>query len=106
MNNNKLQHTPCGQNCQKCHFFRENCEGCMQKEGVPFWAKSAGMKICPIYNCSANIKKLEHCGLCKLYPCHTYLDLRDPSMTEEEWQNSLKERKLNLIRRRKEHCNK
>ena len=92
--------TPCGQDCRKCSYYQKDCKGCMVTDGVPFWANSIGMEICPIFDCAVNKKEVEHCGNCVKYPCDTYLNLRDPSISEEEWQKSLSERKANLMMRK------
>ena len=67
---------------------------------MPFWIEHAEFEICPVFTCAAKKKKIEHCGNCDSYPCKMYLDLRDPSMNDEEWNKSLSERKENLMRRK------
>jgi hypothetical protein len=42
---------------------------------------------------------LEHCGLCADFPCETFLVLRDPSLSDEEFERSLEKRKSALRRR-------
>jgi hypothetical protein len=56
--------------------------------------------ICPLYDCCRNQKKLDHCGLCAEFPCNTFNELRDPNMSDEEFQNSLNTRKRNLTVRK------
>ena len=89
--------TLCGQDCNDCHYYKKECEGCLKTGGIPFWANYVNLSICPIFNCAVNEKKVVHCGNCREYPCNTYLNLRDPSFDDEEWQKSLDYRKKNLI---------
>lgn len=93
--------TPCGQNCNDCGQFKYACRGCMNTEGVPFWIVQTPMDLCPIFSCCATGKELEHCGDCPEYPCSTYMGLRDPSMTDEEWDRSVSDRRTNLMSRKK-----
>lgn len=44
-------------------------------------------------------KQLEHCGLCPDFPCKTFFELRDPNMSDDEFNNSLAERQKELKRR-------
>jgi len=43
--------------------------------------------------------QLEHCGLCDQFPCKTFLELRDPNMSDEQFQISLDSRKNELKKR-------
>ncbi len=88
---------PCGTDCKTCSHFDNDCEGCRQRLGNPFWGKQFGMDICPIWDCAVNERKIEHCGNCGDFPCQNpYLDLRDPSMSDEEWDACNQERRENL----------
>jgi hypothetical protein len=42
---------------------------------------------------------MEHCGLCEDFPCRTFLELRDPNMSDEEMRESLEARQAALRRR-------
>ncbi len=90
---------PCGWFCTECSHFDKECTGCRQTEGKPFWISKSEMSVCTVYNCCTEQKTLEHCGLCSQMQCKTFLDLRDPSMSDEEFQKSLNERKANLLKR-------
>jgi hypothetical protein len=48
-----------------------------------------------------NKKHLEHCGWCEALPCQIFLELKDPAISEEEFQQSLMNRQEDL-RERKE----
>jgi hypothetical protein len=91
---------PCGLMCVSCPFLGKNCRGCGYVEGKPFWTDEYHIEVCPIYNCSMNRKNLEHCGLCDELPCEIFLELKDPNISEEEFQRSLKERQESLNERR------
>jgi hypothetical protein len=92
---------PCGLICSQCQFFENPCNGCGHVEGKPFWTTEIPEKICPIYDCCRNKKELEHCGLCKEFPCKIFLELRDPNASDKEFKKSLSERKKRLRLRKK-----
>jgi hypothetical protein len=88
---------PCGVSCSECSWLAKGCAGCRELNGKPFWTSEHTEKgVCPIYDCSVNNKKLQHCGECEKLPCQTFTGLRDPSMSDEEYQQSLKNRISNL----------
>ena len=89
---------PCGQLCSKCRQFKKQCAGCSNAKGKPFW--TAMLRVCPIYGCCTNNKRLEHCGLCDEFPCKTFVGLRDLEISSEQFEKSLDERKRSLIERR------
>jgi len=57
------------------------------------------LEICPLYDCCLNQKQLEHCGLCVDFPCETFNTLRDPNMSDDEFEKSLISRQQTLRRR-------
>jgi len=89
----------CGLNCGECPYLGKQCQGCGYVEGKPFWTAQLPSGICPFHDCCLNRKKVEHCGLCDEFPCKMFSELRDPSMSEEEFQTSLAKRKSALKRR-------
>jgi hypothetical protein len=91
---------PCGLYCGTCECLGVNCQGCGHQMGKPFWAAQFNMEICPLYDCSANKKEIEHCGMCNDLPCEIFISLRDPSLSDEEFEKSLAERQENLRRRK------
>lgn len=91
---------PCGIFCGDCEFLDKDCTGCRQVHGKPFWAEKYKMEVCRLYDCCVNEKTLEHCGLCEELPCEMFLSMRDPSMTDEEYEQSLKQRQSDLLRRK------
>ena len=90
----------CGLYCGSCEYFEKPCQGCGNVKGKPFWTAQMKDKICSLYNCCINQKKLEHCGLCNEFPCGIFITLRDPSLSEEEAEKALRDRQNELIRRR------
>lgn len=91
---------PCGLYCGECNFYRTQCAGCAAIKGKPFWAEQFGVEVCPLYDCPVNKNKLEHCGECGTFPCETFLTMRDPSQTDEQFNESLEQRRAVLQRRR------
>ena len=89
----------CGLYCGRCHHFNEKCAGCGNETGMPFWTEMMPAHICPLYDCCRNGRKLEHCGLCEDFPCSVFLELRDPSISDEEFKASLASRQRELKRR-------
>ena len=53
------------------------------------------------YTIAASTKKqLEHCGLCNEFPCKTFTDLRDPSLSDEGAKQALHARENELLKRK------
>jgi len=83
----------CGLLYDQCEYFNSSCTGCQAVQGSTFWAQEAfSDKICPLYQCSVMDKGYSHCGQCPELPCKNYTDLRDPNISEEEYNQSIKER--------------
>jgi hypothetical protein len=80
----------CGLICDECEFFNKTCTGCHYVKGSTFWAKEMlPNKVCPMYDCSVNIKKFKDCGDCPELPCKIFLEMKDPKSSEEEHQQSI-----------------
>ncbi len=85
--------TSCGIDCNDCELFHNDCEGCYEVAGKTFWAiDHMPEKICPLYECAVNKRSLKSCGECSELPCTKFNDLKDPSISDEEHQISLKNR--------------
>jgi hypothetical protein len=69
--------SPCGSYCGECNSYKKNCSGCGYVKGKPFWGE------CRFYSCVRE-KKVEHCGLCRDFPCDYFLSTYDPS--EGKWR--------------------
>ncbi len=93
-------HAPvCGVYCGSCHLLGEQCPGCGYVDGRPFWTASVGVEVCPLHECCRDQRHLEHCGLCADFACGLFLQLRDPEMSDEQFEQSLKTRQEALRRR-------
>ena len=79
--------------CNKMHevLRKPPCRGCNTEEGKIFWTKLLNLDVCPIYTCVKD-KQLRHCGECSALPCNIYFDVKDPSMTDEQHQQGIKDR--------------
>ncbi len=51
---------------------KPNCTGCNNIKGVPFWG------TCKTYAC-AESHEVEHCGVCREFPCRHIVEQYDPS---------------------------
>jgi len=92
--------TACGLCCGDCNYLGEQCRGCGQVQGKPFWTAQFGVEVCPLYDCCVTKKQLEHCGLCHDFPCETFTSLRDPALSDEEAEQSLRESQKDLTLRK------
>lgn len=88
----------CGYECRTCPLHGEPCQGCRIHQGRVFWTKDAGMECCPIYDCAVHKKGLSDCAPCGDLPCKIFTELRDPSMSDEAHQESIRLRLVNLGR--------
>jgi hypothetical protein len=43
-------------------------------------------KVCPLYDCAVNRRGYNDCGDCAELPCATFLQMKDPSVSDEEHQ--------------------
>ena len=94
-------HAPvCGIYCGSCELLDKQCRGCGYVDGKPFWTEQFGVKVCPLHDCCRNNRHLEHCGLCPDFPCKLFLEMRDPSLSDEEAQKSLEARQADLRQRK------
>ncbi|MFX0070500.1 MAG: DUF3795 domain-containing protein [Candidatus Hermodarchaeota archaeon] len=90
----------CGLYCGTCEYFGEDCQGCGNIQGKPFWTEKMEDNNCPLYDCCVNKNKLEHCGLCNDLPCDLFKSFNDPSLTPEEAKKSVASRQNELLRRK------
>lgn len=80
----------CGAECEKCGCYGTMCKGCNESLGKVFHAPKG--QACPIYECSINQKKYRGCGECQNVPCDIWRNTKDPSLTDEEFEQSISER--------------
>ncbi len=83
----------CGTDCAACSCYGSLCRGCNALEGKVF---HAGGKRCPIYACAVGKKKLVSCGACEELPCPIWRSTRDPSLSDEAFEQSIRDRVSNL----------
>lgn len=85
----------CGMDCAQCNFYPEDCGGCSDTSGKPFWSSGLPEKTCRIYHC-VNDKKLENCGGCHHLPCDHFFSVKDPDISEADHKKGIEERKARL----------
>jgi hypothetical protein len=90
----------CGVVCSECKYLGDSCEGCGYVEGKPFWTREFNIEVCPIYDCCKRVKQQEHCGTCEEFPCKTFKELKDPSMSPEEAEINMLARMEELWKRK------
>lgn len=86
----------CGTECTKCEYYGTMCQGCNASMGKVFHAQEG--YACPIYECSIIHKKYSGCGNCKDVPCDIWRKTKDPSFSEEEFEQNIRER-VNRLRK-------
>lgn len=85
-----LSLTVCGTVCADCPLYGGVCQGCNEARGKVFHARDG--KACPIFACCANKHRHALCAACGQYPCDVWRATRDPSMTDEPFEDSLRSR--------------
>ena len=78
--------------------YPDDCPGCREVCGKPFWTEFAKISVCPIYDCCANERGRNTCKNCPEVPCERYFANPDPSMCEEEARKTLERNMGHLIR--------
>ncbi len=89
---------PCGVDCDNCHEFGRNCNGCRDIQGKVYWLGAIGQEVCPLYHCPVVEKGLDGCGHCGEMPCQKFYDLRDPALSDEQHQAEIAQRVKRLGR--------
>ena len=83
----------CGSDCSICEHYLDTCKGCREMRARVWWTLDSNLPLgCPIGECCRHKKQIDHCGLCKQMPCEKFISVVDPSMTEEEHAQSVRER--------------
>lgn len=86
----------CGLLCDECEYFGKNCTGCSEVKGQPFWVQEMNVDNCALYQCCVDQKGFAHCGHCSLLPCSMFFEQKDPSLSDEEHAQGIKERVARL----------
>ena len=89
----------CGADCNAC-TLSEDCPGCSQIRGTPFWTKYVEISVCPVYNCCRNGRGFSSCVQCPEVPCTQYFAYPNPFINEEELKKELEKQMKNLKRNR------
>lgn len=84
----------CGTKCGECSFYGTMCKGCNESKGKVFHALEG--QACPIYECSVNQNKYQNCSGCTKLPCDLWRKTKDPSMSDEEFENNIRQRVAHL----------
>lgn len=80
----------CGTPCGRCEYYGNLCKGCNESEGRVFHAPEG--QACSIYQCSIQENRYKGCGDCGKIPCDIWRKTKDPSLSEEEFEESIKQR--------------
>ena len=80
----------CGTDCSACPLHGNLCTGCNEACGKVFHAPEG--KPCPIYGCCVNKHHYATCVSCSQVPCAVWQATRDPSMTDEQFEQSVNDR--------------
>ncbi|MBQ8081320.1 MAG: MmcQ/YjbR family DNA-binding protein [Clostridia bacterium] len=88
----------CGTDCGACSFYGTLCKGCNACGGKVFYRPEGA--ACPIYACCVNRRRYLTCASCSEMPCTIWRETRDPSMTDEQFEQSIQDRieRLNHIK--------
>lgn len=86
--------TACGTDCSACRFYGNACAGCNETCGRVFHME--GGKPCPLYACCVSKHRCATCADCADAPCDIWRAMRDPSMSDAEFEASIRERMGNL----------
>lgn len=84
----------CGTDCKKCDYHGSLCQGCNAACGKVFHAPAG--KACPIYECSVQKHKYVNCSLCDSVPCSVWKATKDPNLSEQAFEETIRERVKNL----------
>lgn len=90
----------CGTDCKACECYGNICKGCQESEGKVFHAPEG--QACPIYACSASQPNQKGCGGCQKVPCDIWRQTKDPSFSEEAFEQNIRER-VNRLKGKCDH---
>ncbi len=85
-----LGYSCCGEECDSCVAYQKDCNGCNACQGKVFHAPKG--KPCPIYACSVQKHHYVNCADCAELPCMIWKMTRDPQLSDEEFETSIRER--------------
>lgn len=85
----------CGADCDAC-TYPDNCPGCRETAGKPFWTAYVHIPVCPVYNCCVRERGQFSCGGCPNVPCKHHFAYPDPYMSQEDRTKTLEKKMENL----------
>ena len=80
----------CGTDCPSCTLHGTVCAGCNETCGKVFHMTDG--KACPIYACCVNRRRYASCAECDHIPCELWRATRDPSMSDETFEQNIRGR--------------
>jgi hypothetical protein len=89
----------CGLDCKSCDFYKVQCKGCREVSGKPFWTETG----CALFECCSE-KGFNTCGDCGELPCKQFIELKDPSISQEQHLREV-ENRVNRLRNRQTDYN-
>lgn len=84
----------CGTECETCGCYGSLCSGCNVSSGKVFHAPKG--KACPIYSCAVQKHKFASCASCGNVPCSVWRATKDPSLSEQAFEENIQTRVKNL----------
>ena len=84
----------CGTDCAACPLHGGMCAGCNEAGGKVFHAPEG--KACPLYACCTGKHRYSTCAACAELPCALWRATRDPSLSDEAFEATIRERVRNL----------
>lgn len=82
--------TPCGVDCAAdCRSYLTACAGCRELRGVVPWLQYLALEGCPVYDCVTVEKGQTSCAGCGGFPCDKFAGIKNPAVSEEEYQAML-----------------
>lgn len=91
----------CGTDCSQCGYLGQVCQGCSQSQGRPFYSPDVP---CPIYRCAVLERGQAGCGGCNALPCPIWRATRDPQLSDEAFEETIRERVNNLKKAEDSHA--
>ncbi|MBR6401870.1 MAG: MmcQ/YjbR family DNA-binding protein [Eubacterium sp.] len=88
----------CGADCSKCGLYENRCEGCNASRGMG--SHSSDKKECPAYACCRIKNCFVNCGECNQFPCKLIYGTKNPGVSDEEFEEYLKESMSRLQKNR------
>ncbi|MFR8104776.1 MAG: DUF3795 domain-containing protein [Clostridia bacterium] len=69
--------------------MRRTVKNVFRIQGKPSWLSYIGKDTCPLYKCPVEKYYYKTCAECDKLPCTKFKELRDPSMSDAEFEKSI-----------------